>query len=218
MPKNKTRSNRRMAHAQNWKEWHSQARSALNEAHMNKESLNALGRAYNAFGNMPKATLPGRSTLRQRNAATHNRARKELRNLENKKNLTENNRNRMRTLRQIMRNHGPFLGVSGYGGGWRNGAKMRTGELIPVLHRYTGKSVENLKHALHPHTEEGNRSKAGTLRHLIKDAIDALEKAPASEQKEKDSKILKAAANYAIPTGVMSYGGGCPCSAGAKLQ
>lgn len=105
-----------MAHAQNWGAWHEQMNSVRSQAHMNKESLNALGRAHNAFGNMPKAVLPGPATRRNRNAATYNRARNEHRGLENKNRLTKNNRERARTLRKIMKNHPPFMGVMGYGG------------------------------------------------------------------------------------------------------
>jgi hypothetical protein len=84
-----------------------------------------------------------------------------------------------------------------------NGPRMR--DLMPVLERHAGLSREDLRKILMP-VANPPFSKKNAMRRIIFHALQNLKEKPESEEKKRDEKILRSAAKYAIPTGVIGYG------------
>lgn len=98
-----TRANRKMKHANNYLEWHNQAKNILKKAQLNTQMLGIAGRAAAAFGNEPASSLPAKASAQERSAAIRKRLLNELGNLKN------SNKNRRNTLKRALREYGAAI-------------------------------------------------------------------------------------------------------------
>lgn len=83
-----------------------------------------------------------------------------------------------------------------------NGPRMS--DLMPVLERYSGLSRKRLRKILTPVANPAF-SKKNAMRRIIFRALQNIAKEPESAEKRRNMAILRSAAKYAIPTGVIGY-------------